>query len=478
MDSKDMDRVDKAGMDKVSKDNVRTQNKNIAKGNLSAGATVHDPMLFSEGKGKYYIFGTHYTSAVSSDLRTWKQLTGEFEGRERLFADLFDKSCDHFRFCGGFRGKFFDVWAPDVSYNPYLKKYVMYFCSSGSYIKSSISMAVSDIPEGPYRFKERLLDSGFTAQTAGDTNIKKVLGSSADVSHYLKKNGNYNNLTYPNCIDPNTFHDSDGRFWMVYGSWSGGIYLLEIDEKTGRPIHPKGNKKEHVDPYYGRRLIGGGHKSIEGPYILYDAVSGYYYLFVSFGWLARDGGYQIRLFRSVDPEGPYTDMKGQTFGRVPRHDPYGLKLMGNYDLPSLEVPYKAPGHNSVFIDSDGAIYLVYHQRFADGTERHEPRVHRLFRTANGWLTAACFAKSDERVLEYDESLLNGEFHMVCHGTDISGEIHEAEKVHIKNGVIVEKNIEISRDSSAIIRQTDEAGNDTIAISLVSGNLSYWAVKYM
>ncbi len=31
--------------------------------------------------------------------------------------------------------------------------------------------------------------------------------------------------------------------WMVYGSWSGGIFLLEIDEKTGLVIHPKEDEK-------------------------------------------------------------------------------------------------------------------------------------------------------------------------------------------------------------------------------------------
>ena len=456
----------------------------MKKGKLTAGATVHDPMLFTEKKGKYYIFGTHFTSAVSNDLRSWKQLTGEFGGGEKLFSDLFDESCDHFKFVKGFKGKFKDVWAPDVSYNPYLKKYVMYLCSSGSYIKSIISMATADKPEGPYKFEERLLDSGFTKETIEETNIKRVMGKKYDGGRYLKKNGNYNNLAYPNCIDPNTFHDEDGRFWMVYGSWSGGIFLLEIDEKTGRLIHPAENKKEHVDPYYGRRLIGGGHKSIEGPYILYDKVSGYYYLFVSYGWLARDGGYQIRLFRAKKPEGPYVDMKEQTFGRGPHHEPYGLKLMGNYSFPSLSVGYKAPGHCSAFIEegkvsghgkASDEMYVVYHQRFDDGTERHEPRVHRLLRTKDGWLTAAPFAvNGDEELYKAPD----GKYFLVRHGSDISGEVHEAEEVNISKGEVRELNIKIPEKSRAIIRQTDEAGNDIIAITWVSENESFWAVKYM
>ena len=66
------------------------------------------------------------------------------------------------------------------------------------------------------------------------------------------------------------------------------------------------------DRYYGYRLIGGGHHSAEGPYIQYDAENGYYYLFVAYGDLQRDGGYQIRQFRSEKPTGPYVDVAGNT----------------------------------------------------------------------------------------------------------------------------------------------------------------------
>ncbi len=61
----------------------------------------------------------------------------------------------------------------------------------------------------------------------------------------------------------------------MYGSWSGGIFLLELDSETGEVIHPELNEEEGVDPYFGKRLIGGGHNSIEGPYIIYDEKTDY-----------------------------------------------------------------------------------------------------------------------------------------------------------------------------------------------------------
>ena len=44
--------------------------------------------------------------------------------------------------------------------------------------------------------------------------------------------------------------------WMVYGSWSGGIFLIEIDEETGYPIYPEADEENLVDSYYGKKLLG------------------------------------------------------------------------------------------------------------------------------------------------------------------------------------------------------------------------------
>lgn len=483
----------------------------MKKGGFHTETPVHDPAVFVDKDGSYYIFGTHMTAAISKDLRFWEMFADGVNAENPLFENLFDENVRAFSYCGKFNGEEYAVWAPDVSYNPYLQKYVMYFCTSGSYVKSTICMAAADEAKGPYTFQETLLYSGFEADTIGETNLAEVLGEGADTSVYLKKNGGYNNLSWPNCIDPNLFHDKEGRLWMVYGSWSGGIFLLEIDEKTGRPIHPKEDKKNQVDAYFGKKLLGGGHKSIEGPFILYDEIEDYYYLFVSFGWLARDGGYQIRMFRSKKPDGPYVDMEGKTFRRVNHHDPYGLKLLGNYIFPSMECGYKSPGHNSAFEDQDGKIYIVYHQRFDLATEVHEPRVHQLFRTKNGWLTVAPFATEGEMLCKknYHESEICGTFYLVEHGLDISNEMHRPLKVEFTRAGEILKYLEQNPESmntvkeskpygwfsldgdsritlevngvtyeGVIVQLNDEAGNPTMCITGVGNNQSAWAVKYL
>jgi len=473
----------------------------MKKGGFHTEASVHDPAIFLDKDGKYYIFGTHMTAAASDNLRDWDGFAEGVNAENPLFSNLFDGEKEAFSFCGKFNGKVYAVWAPDVSFNPMLGKYVMYFCTSGSYIKSSICMAVADNVKGPYTFVRRLLDSGFDEESADKTNLKEILGEDAGIKKYIKKNGHYNNLSWPNCIDPNTFRDKEGRLWMVYGSWSGGIFLLELDEKTGLPIHPKEDRRNGVDAYYGKKLLGGGHKSIEGPFILYDEESDYYYLFVSFGWLSRDGGYQIRLFRSKKPDGPYVDMEGRTFRRVNHHDPYGLKLIGNYMFPSMECGYKSPGHNSAFVDSDGKMYIVYHQRFDADTEMHEPRVHQLFRTKNGWLTVSPFATEGEMLCTkaYQEAEISGTYYVIEHGLDISPKVKKPVKVKFtRDNEILgmesgkknigsyrledESRITVTLDNlvyeGVLIQINDEAGNPVMCITGVGENQSLWAVRYL
>ena len=83
----------------------------------------------------------------------------------------------------------------------------------------------------------------------------------------------------PNAVDPCVFFDARGRLWMIYGSYSGGIFAKELDPSTGLPLDSSG---------YGTKLLGGSHLRIEAPYVVYNPDTGYYYLFLSFGGLDSD----------------------------------------------------------------------------------------------------------------------------------------------------------------------------------------------
>ncbi len=456
-----------------------------------AGASVHDPTIIAGEDGKYYIFGSHMETAVSDNLLKWNTISSGVNSKNPLFKDLIEPDYKAFSYVGKNEEGGYSVWAPDVIYNEATRKYMMYFCTTSSYIKSNLCFALADKIEGPYTYVDTVLYSGFTKGIIGETNFYEIMPESTDVKKYLLRPSQFNNMQWPNCIDPALFYDEEDRMWMAYGSWSGGIFLLEIDQETGYPIHPETDEENKTDAYYGKRLIGGLHNSIEGPYILYEKESGYYYLFVSYGSLTREGGYQIRVFRSKTVDGPYTDAMDQEMGGVSDHYRYGVKLMGNYILPSNEKAYMAPGHCSAFTDIDGKMYVVYHTRFDNGSEYHEPRVHQLFVTKNGWLAAAPFAANGEELSQegYRNEDVKGTWYLLNHGLSIDGNINTCKE--IKLGADSDITYEVEKDTNyitltidsipyegIILDMKDEAGNETRCITAIgNNNQTIWAVHY-
>ena len=221
---------------------------------------------------------------------------------------------------------------------------------------------------------------------------------------------------------------------MTYGSWSGGIFILEIDKTTGKAIYP--GKDGHtedgrlIDRYFGTKISGGFGKSGEGPYAVYDKNTGFYYLYVTTGWLASDGEYNMRVFRSTSPSGPYVDAMGQNAvlpGNVD-HSPYGNKLMGHFLFErsvgdpgtGIGYGYLSPGHNSVYYDDKtGQQFLVFHTRFPQRGETHEVRIHQLFINKDGWPVAAPYRYSGEKIGQVNREDLIGDYQFINHGKDIS-----------------------------------------------------------
>lgn len=470
---------------------------------IKAGVSVHDPSIY-KADGKYYIFGSHMSTAVSEDLRTWTSLGDGYKVKDQIYYELMANE-DAFAYAGSKKSliptddRGWHVWAPDVIYNEETGLYYLYFCTTSTWNASNLCYATSENIEGPYEWKGALIYSGFTAETLDDTDVTEYVDRDTAKDRYIKKSDEYNFNKYPNAIDPTVLYDGEGRLWMVYGSWSGGMYLLELDKATGEVIHPEEDEANRVDPYFGKRLLGGNHSSIEAPYILYDEQSGYYYLFVSYGGLAREGGYQIRVFRSETIDGDYVDMNGEypMDTNNPEHYPYGLKLSGNYFLPSLEMAYMATGHNSAFVDDDGKKYIVNHTRFDNKTEEHEPRVHQFIVNEEGWPCMLPYATDGETVSEsgYDKSAVAGRYYVINQGTAIDAEIAQPFILYLdESGKVYGDGVEGSwemKDSTCYMKvsyggtdysgvfcqMNDEAGTQVMTFSAVGNNESVWGVKY-
>lgn len=69
-------------------------------GGFHTDVAVHDPAIFVDGDGMYYIFGTHMTAAYSKDLRNWVGFADGVNEENPLFSNLFDDKKEAFSFCG------------------------------------------------------------------------------------------------------------------------------------------------------------------------------------------------------------------------------------------------------------------------------------------------------------------------------------------------------------------------------------------
>ncbi len=472
----------------------------ITKGSVNSGASLHDPQVIAAEDGTYYCYGTHMTAATSKDLVKWDSWADGVNGSNKIFDNLLMEPFEAFSFVGKNEQNGYSVWAPSVIYNKKTGRYMMYFCTTSSYIKSNICLATSDNIGGPYTYEKTIIYSGFTKSDLDKTNFTELMGDDVKVRNRYVSGGAYNNQLWPNAIDPAMFYDEDDRLWMVYGSWSGGIFVLELDQETGEPIRPQTDDDAETDAYFGKRVIGGFHHPIEGPYIHYDKTTGYYYLFLSYGNLQTEGGYQMRVLRSDKPDGTYVDAGGSSLGirgDLDNFADYGVKLMGNYILPSLNVSYMAPGGESTFEDKDGRLYVVYHQRFKNNGEFHAVRVHQMAMNEDGWPCVFPFATCGESLSEegYSEKDLEGSFYILDHGLEVNNLVNEPVECSFAAGEIngdFTATYEMTEGSNYItiktadvtykgvlVEMTDEAGNRTFCFSAVGdNNHSIWGVRYL
>ena len=391
--------------------------------------SVHDPSVMKGNDGRYYIFGTHFGAAVSDDLVQWSNISLTGITTSNCLTTL----SVPFSWMNASTKNYENVWAPSVIYNSTMKKYCYYACVSvfGT-TNSVIYFATADKPEGPYTYQESIMYSGFTSSTSGtmsykNTNIQTLIdeGKISGFNSAWAGSSWYNCGAgdYPNAIDPAVFYDEDGRLWMTYGSFSGGIFILELDGSTGKPIYPgTDDTANHIDRYFGKRLTtsvntgdANSHGNGEGPYITYDSVSGYYYLYITYGGLAAPDGYNIRMFRSENPDGPYEDASG-TSGLSTGNK--GTKLFGNYKFACNDQAYLSGGHSSSFVDDDGKMYQIYHTRYNDGVGGgHYVKVHQMIRNEDGWPCTAPYRYQGETVSEsgYSVSDMTGTYEFIQHG---------------------------------------------------------------
>ena len=461
--------------------------------------SVHDPSIVWEPVSQtYYIFGSHRASAKTTDMMNWTAFTAPWATATSTNATNSAALAEAIKWSKRGSTSYSvdgNMWAPDVIWNKAMNKWCMYLSVNGDNWYSSIVLLTSDNIEGPYLYQDFVVMSGFHSGTSyKDTDLEKAIGTQASLPSRYAVGNKWGNR-YPNCIDPCVFYDENGKLWMSYGSWSGGIWMLELDENTGLrdytidyPLTGSGDGIT-IDPYFGKKIAGGFYVSGEASYIEY--IGGYYYLFVTYGGLAaggvptdyNNGGYQMRVFRSENPDGPFIDSRNNSavfssyllnFGPKENDNNRGENIFGAYtswgNQAKGNLGERSQGHNSIIAAEDGRTYLVYHTRFQNWLESHQVRVHQVFQSKNGWLVVAPFEYTGEEVKSADIATtqqiatdrIPGKYKLL---------IHEYKLDHTKKAAAEPVDIELTTDGNITGKYTGtwkvEAGTSYVTLKIGS-----------
>lgn len=454
----------------------------------SNGVSVHDPSLFKAQDGSYYVTGSHIAMAKSNDLINWNTVSsGVFDSNRILTADgksLRESYTKAFAWCDGAQRLWeknedeweTNIWASDIFYNKAMGKYCYYACSSvWGTTASVIWFAVSDNPEGTYEFVDCMIYSGFSKRETvfgkpknqlhyTFTNINDLIEngtfSKEEVENkdWFDANGNYDCTygKYPNAIDPAPFYDSEGKLWLAYGSFSGGIYVMPLIEETGMPDYQYMKNTDGYDIYFGKQITKTNEKTQgtgEGPYIAYDKESGYYYLFLTYGGLGALDGYAIREYRSENPDGPYVDIAGKDALEM---SSTGTSINGNVKFSFDNTALLSGGHSSCLVDGNGEVYQAYHQRYNDGEGAfHNVQIHKMLRTKGGWLTMLPLAYNGETEKAVSYSDIAGTYELAIFD---NSQIKKAESWDRINDIIA-NTLTAEIDEDGHLKVTSSSGAD-------------------
>lgn len=322
-------------------------------------ANVHDPSVVFAEDGYYYMYqtdasygnahtsGGHFHCRRSKDLVNWEYMGGTMQS----LPEWVIPKLNEIRKAMGLHTvqpnlQDFGYWAPCVRKikNNLYRMYYSIVCpgllnGEGTWSERAfIGMMENTNPAN----NEGWEDKGYVITNASDKGL-----------NYNVQANDWDNCYYKwNAIDPSYIIDKDGKHYLVYGSWHSGIAALEVNATTGKPQNtlpnPWGTEQDIVS--YGQllvtRQIGNRWQASEGPEIVYNPNTGYYYLFVAYD--ALDIPYNTRVCRSQNLLGPYVGIDGTDLTR------YGGEM-----LPIVTHPYK-------FSNSNGWVGISHCAIFNDG----------------------------------------------------------------------------------------------------------------
>lgn len=213
-----------------------------------------------------------------------------------------------------------------------------------------------------------------------------------------------------NAIDPSIVVDvENGKYWMHYGSYFGGLYVVELDPETGLT-----KEKDDLGVMVANRA-NGKDKIIEAPEVIYNPSTKQYYLFVSYDALFTH--YNVRVGRSDHPEGPFYDMYGNDLADTTNN------------FPVLTYAYRFDGHpgwagvaHCAVINDDGEFFMFHQGRLAPDNLMMVLHVRKIFWTADGWPVVSPERYAGVPQTEIEESEITGAWELI-HLAEVSDSVN-------------------------------------------------------
>lgn len=321
-------------------------------------SNVHDPSVVLAEDGYYYMYqtdasydnkhtaGGHFHARRSKDLVNWEYLGGTMQSLpEWVIPKLNEIRTDMGLKEATPNTDEFGYWAPCVRKvrDGLYRMYYSIVCPGNIDGKNSwaerafIGMMENTDPSN----NNGWVDKGYVITNASDKGLNFHVAPNDWANCYYKWNA----------IDPSYIIAEDGKHYLIYGSWNSGIALVELNAETGKVKaelpNPWGTNEDIAA--YGQliatREMGNRWQASEGPEIVYNPNTGYYYLFVAYD--ALDVPYNTRVARSKNITGPFLGIDGANVTE------------GADMLPVVTHPYK-------FANSDGWVGLSHCAIFNDG----------------------------------------------------------------------------------------------------------------
>lgn len=361
-------------------------------------ANVHDPTVVFDGT-YYYMYGTdasygnvhvghgHYPYRRSKDLVNW-----DFRGMAMSTEPAWVKdTLNNMRSRLGLAAissPVYGFWAPVV--RKVGSKYRMYYSVViDNYIATGKSNTAGNF-DGSWT-ERAFIGMMESSDLAGNTWVDKgmVVSSVTDKGtnwSRTNRDTDWNAYFKWNAIDPSYLVTTEGKHWLIYGSWHSGIVALELNATTGKPAQLQTLEDYGVRIARRQNSDANRWQAQEAPEIIYNAETGYYYMFLAYDELSI--AYNTRVCRSTSITGPWVGINGTNISQ------------GGECWPMLTHPYKfnlhsgwvGISHCAIFEDEDkGEWYYASQGRLPANTGGNAfsnaimmGHVRHIRWTDNGW----------------------------------------------------------------------------------------------